>query len=151
MNAAQRISAELRDQVLAYKEPVVVLDEQGAVIFGNGAWIAFQRRNRVPAPYGIGSQVAGFLPIDNSTAAGLYERAAVEQGLSEVLEGAQQIFCKECVSLCSTTQKQVRYRLTVMPCHFVDSGLGAVIWSEVVSGSCKRHRFTLSTPPAAPV
>jgi hypothetical protein len=148
MNAAQRISAQLRDQLLAYKEPVVVLDEQGAVIFGNTAWIAFQRRNRVPAPYGIGSRFECFLPIDCSTAAGLYERAAVEQGLSEVLEGAQQIFCKECVSLCSSTPKQVRYKLTVTPCQFVDSGLGAIIWSEVVSGSCKRHRFTLSPPPA---
>ena len=139
MNEQTRLCASLIEQVKAHHAPAVVLNEGGAVIFGNDAWLSYQKMSGVPAPYGLGLQYEAVLPISKETAAGRYIRATIDQGVSEVLIGVQPLFCKECDSI--THSGPIKYRLTVTRCHFADGGCGAIVWGECLSGACA------STPP----
>lgn len=128
MKALMRISAPLADKVMARQAPAVILDESGAVIFGNDAWLNYQRTNGVPAPYGLGSPYEYVLPISQDTPAGRYVRATIEQGVSEVRVGEQPYFTKDCSS--QTERGRVSYRLTVIRCEFEDGGAGVVLFCE---------------------
>ncbi|MBK3780146.1 hypothetical protein G3A43_07735 [Paraburkholderia aspalathi] len=144
MKALMRISAPLANQVISHQAPAVVLDESGAVIFGNDAWLTYQKKNGVPPPYGIGSSYEIVLPIPPDTAAGRYVRATIDQGVSEVRIGVQPLFTKDCSTL--TDCGPISYRLTVIRCPFEDGGAGVVILCECAAKPClckpraSRHR-----------
>ncbi|MEX3983740.1 hypothetical protein AB4Y45_32680 [Paraburkholderia sp. EG287A] len=132
MKEQTRICAPLIEQVMAHHAPAVILNESGEVIFGNDAWLSYQKLSGIPSPYGLGLQYELVLPISKETAAGRYIRATIDQGVSEVLVGVQPLFCKECDSI--TALGPMKYRLTVTRCRFADGGSGAVVWGECISG-----------------
>lgn len=130
------LADDLRNRLDAQTFPVVVVDAGLVVVFINKPWMVYQVAKGLPPPYGLG-QVYGVTHGKLTTAADTYERATVEQGIQEVLEGLQPVFSRECAI--ENTLGSVRYRITATPCYLRGGETGAILWHED-AGSAGRIR-----------